>query len=164
MSSGCRGEATPASQILPVQGRAVKGVLFSLFQVRGHEAPDHFETSTTSALAVFKIVSFSLRYLNCNFMIPTSFLPTKQDKLFFYGDFQNDDSPFVKAIGINELNAIEPGMETILYKLDEQNSPYRNLPDLVEKIADGKSTVDLAGFVEKPTIVITLFGDRLFTV
>lgn len=93
-----------------------------------------------------KIVSFSLRYLNCNFMIPTSFLPTKQDKLFFYGGFQNDDSPFVKAIGINDLNGIEPNAETILFKLDEQNSPYRNLPDLVEKIDDGKSTVDYFNF------------------
>lgn len=93
-----------------------------------------------------KIVSFSLRYLNCNFMIPTSFLPTKQDKLFFYGGFQNDDSPFVKALGINDLNEVEPNSETVLFKLDEQNSPYRNLPDLVEKIADGKSTVDYFNF------------------
>ncbi|MGI8669344.1 MAG: hypothetical protein ACR2J3_05770 [Aridibacter sp.] len=111
-----------------------------------------------------KIATFSLRYMESNFMIPTYFLEqqfgTKQEKLFFYGGFQNDDSPFVKAVGIGDLNAVEPTAEAVLFKLNGKNSPYNSLPDLVDEIADGKATTDYFDYAillrkSKPTTPIS---------
>lgn len=99
-----------------------------------------------SANPKLKIATIALRYMESNFMIPTSFLErqfgTKQEKLFFYGGFQNDNSPFVKAVGIEDLNAIEPEAKVVLFRLNKAKSPYKMLPDLVDEIADGKSTTD----------------------
>lgn len=93
-----------------------------------------------------KIASFSMRYMDCNFMIPTAFLEaqfgTKQEKLYFYGTFQNDNSPFVKAVGIDDLNAVEPSADAVLFKMNGKNSPYNSLPDLVEEIAKDKATTN----------------------
>ena len=93
-----------------------------------------------------KIVTAALRYMESQFMIPTYFLEqqfgTKQEKLYFYGGFQNDNSPFVKALGIEDLNAVAPESEAVLFRLNAKNSPYNSLPDLVDEIADGKSTTD----------------------
>ena len=93
-----------------------------------------------------KTATIALRYMESNFMIPTYFLEqqfgTKQEKLFFYGGFQNDNSPFVKAVGIEDLNAVKPDAEVVLFKLNGQNSPYNSLPDLVDEIAEGKATTD----------------------
>jgi hypothetical protein len=93
-----------------------------------------------------KIASFSMRYMDCNFMIPTYFLEaqfgTKQEKLYFFGTYQNDNSPFVKAVGIDDLNTVEPSAEAILFKMNGKNSPYNSLPDLVEEIAKDKATTN----------------------
>lgn len=93
-----------------------------------------------------KISTIALRYMESNFMIPTYFLEaqfgTKQDKLYFYGGFQNDDSPFVKAVGIESLNAIRPDADAVLFRFNAPKSPYKALPDLIDEIADGKSTTD----------------------
>jgi erythromycin esterase-like protein len=96
------------------------------------------------------VATFSIRYMESNFMIPTSYLTaqfgTKQEKLYFYGGYQNDNSPFVKAIGIEDLNTIEPNAEAVLFKLTGKNSPYNSLPDLVGDIVEGKATTDYFDF------------------
>ncbi len=93
-----------------------------------------------------KIAALALRYIDSDFMIPTYFLEqqfgTKQEKLYFFGGFQNDTSPFVKAVGIEDLNAVEPGAGAVLFKLNGRNSPYNSLPDLVDEIDAGKATTD----------------------
>ena len=93
-----------------------------------------------------KIATVALRYIESQFMIPTYFLEqqfgTKQEKLYFFGGFQNDNSPFVKALGIEDLNVVAPESEAVLFRLNAKNSPYNSLPDLVDEIADGKSTTD----------------------
>ena len=99
-----------------------------------------------SANRNLKIATIALRYMESNFMIPTYFLEqqfgTKQEKLFFYGGFQNDNSPFVKAKGIEELNAVEPQAKAVLFRLNGAKSPYKTLPDLVDEIAADKSTTN----------------------